>query len=110
MPSDDINDKSDLSKMITTSKRDKKIQNAILDIQLYKDNFLPTQTTERICICHQNKNENPIFCDGCGVWYHKSCLGLENLNDEFYAFDIWHCNICLANSVWTARCSGLLHQ
>lgn len=42
--------------------------------------FEPVDTHEQFCICQQPENGSTmISCDFCDMWYHYTCIGLQDL-------------------------------
>jgi len=50
---------------------------------------------ERVCICNEPDNERDLVqCDGCQIWYHLDCIGIESMSELGREEDPWFCVNC----------------
>ena len=48
-----------------------------------------------VCICNEPDNERDLVqCDGCQVWYHLDCIGIESTSELGREEDPWFCADC----------------
>ncbi|KAL4065770.1 hypothetical protein V8B97DRAFT_1874885 [Scleroderma yunnanense] len=50
---------------------------------------------ERVCICNEPDNERDLVqCDGCQIWYHLDCIGIQSMSELGREEDPWFCAHC----------------
>lgn len=50
---------------------------------------------EMVCICDEPDNERDLVqCDGCQIWYHLDCIGIQSMSELGREEDPWFCANC----------------
>ena len=99
---------SNVDVILKKSKRDLKIWDNICDLT----NFSKMQKNLRnkkkhwCAVCRDVKDdENFIYCDKCGRWYHFSCVDTkeEDVHSDLFTDVTFHCKFCSVWDVWVVR-------